>query len=252
MKITNLSQIQSNSVYSTDKKIPIKSNQSHLREAYLYSKESVQTSELLCNYTPNEVGMKSNVNLVSFKGSRSLNTPNWDIIPTKGMKVPPQDVLISQIKALAEKSVRNTNRNAIEGFHYESNKLHAQYISSVSPDRKTLHKQAMQAIKKFESEETKQVGERTLLDYLIKHDNIQTETNKSLVADGGMLRSTNNSLGGYEYDVVVGGITVLGTVNGQWSYGLTPAEKQKSNEFYQLYWSFVDEAENDLKNEASN
>ncbi|MFB7159714.1 hypothetical protein [Lysinibacillus sp. NPDC056232] len=246
MKITNLSQIQSNPVYSMNKNNSIKSDQSHLTEEYVYSKESVQTSELLCNYTPNEVGMKSDVNLVSFKGSRSLNTPNWDIIPTKGMKVPPQDVIISQLKALAEKYVRNTNRNAIEGFHYEKNKLHAQYISSVSPDRKTLHKQAMQAIKKFESEETTQIGPRTLVDYLIKHDNIQTETNKSLVASG-MLRPINNSLGGYEYDVVVGGITVLGTVNGQWSYGMTPAEKQKSDEFYQLYWSFVDEAKNELE-----
>ncbi|KOS62150.1 hypothetical protein FJQ98_17685 [Lysinibacillus agricola] len=246
MKITNLSQIQSNPVYSTNKNNHIKSDQSHLTEAGVYSQESVQTSELPCNYTPNEVGMKSNVNLVSFKGSRSLNTPNWDIIPTKGMKVPPQDVLISQLKALVEKSMRNTNRDAIEGFHYEKNKLHAQYISSVSPDRKTLHKQAMQAIKKFESEETTQIGEMTLVDYLIKHDNIQTETNKSLVA-GGVLRPSINSLGGYDYDVVVGGIKVMESVNGQWSYGLTPAEKQKSDEFYQLYWSFVDEAENDLK-----
>ncbi|WP_068985584.1 hypothetical protein [Lysinibacillus xylanilyticus] len=251
MKITNLSQRQSNPVYSTNKNNPIKSDQPHLREAYVYSKESVQASELLCNYTPNEVGMKSDANLVSFKGSRSLNTPNWDIIPTKGMKVPTQDVIISQLKALAEKYVRNTNRNAIEGIHYEKNKLHAQYISSVSPDRKMLHKQAMQAIKKFESEETKQIGQRTLVDYLIKHDNIQTETNNSLVA-GGMVRPIINSLGGYDYDVADGGIKVLGSVNGQWSYGMTPAEKQKSDEFYQLYWSFVDEAENDLKNEASN
>lgn len=142
MKITNLSQIQSTPVYSTNKSNPIKSAPSHLTGAFVYSKESVQTSELLYNYTPNEVGMQSNVNLIA---SRSLNTPNWAIIPTKGMKVPPQDVLISQLKALVEKSARNINREAIEGFHYEKNKLHAQYISSVSPDRKTLHKQAMQA-----------------------------------------------------------------------------------------------------------
>ena len=42
------------------------------------------------------------------------------------------------------------------------------------------------------------------MDYLIKHDNIQTETNNSLEA-GGMLRPSINSLGGYNYDVVVGG-----------------------------------------------
>jgi len=244
MKVTILSQIQSNPLYSTNKNNPIKSDQSHLTKAYEYSKESVQTSELLYNYTPNEVGMKANVNLIA---SCSLNTPNWDIIPTKGMKVPPQDVLISQLKALVEKSVRNTNQDAIEGFHYELNKLHAQYISSVSPDRKTLHKQAMQAIKKFESEETTQIREMTLVDYLIKHDNIQTETNKSLAAGGGMVRPSINSLGGYDYDVVVGGITVLGSINGQWHYGTTPAEELKSKEFYQLYWAFVDEAKNNLK-----
>ncbi|MEY9973830.1 hypothetical protein ABH966_004230 [Lysinibacillus sp. RC46] len=244
MKVTNLSQIQSNPLYSTNKNNPIKSDQSHLTKAYEYSKESVQTSELLYNYTPNEVAMKANVNLIA---SRSLNTPNWDIIPTKGMKVPPQDVLISQLKALVEKSVRNTNRDAIEGFHYEKSKLHAQYISSVSPDRKTLHKQAMQAIKKFESEETTQIREMTLVDYLIKHDNIQTETNKSLAAGDGMVRPSINSLGGFDYDVVVGGITVLGSTNGQWHYGTTPAEELKSKEFYQLYWAFVDSAKNNLK-----
>lgn len=245
MKITNLSQIQSNPVHTTNENNLKKSEQSHLTEAYVYSKESVQTSKRLWNYTSNEIGMKSNVNLVSF-GSRSLNTPNWDIIPTKGMKVPPQDVLISQIKALAEKSVRNTKRKDIEGFNYEFNKLHSQYISTVSPDRKTLHKQAMRAIKNFESENTKKIGETTLVDYLIQHDNIQTETNKSLVA-GGMVRPSINSLGGYDYDVVVGGVMVLGSVNGQWGYGPTPAEEQKSDEFYQFYWSFIDEAKNNLK-----
>ncbi|MDM5248061.1 hypothetical protein [Lysinibacillus sp. G4S2] len=249
MKITNLSQIQSNPLYSTNKNNPIKSDQSHLTEAYVYSKESVQTSEPLWNYTPNEVGMQSNINLLSF-GSRSLNTPNWDVIPTKGMKVPPQDVLISQIKALAEKSVRNTKRNDIEAFNYVFKKLHTQYISSVSPDRKTLHKQAMKAIKKFEEEETKQVGEMTLVDYLNKQDNILTGTNKSLVA-GGMVRPIHNSLGGYDYDVVVGGITLLGSTYGQWHYGMTPAEELKSDEFHQFYWSFVDEAKNNLKFEAN-
>lgn len=165
MKITNLSQIQSKPKHTATKNNQQKSEQSYLTDAYVFSKESVQTSELW-NYTPNEVGLKSNVTLFSL-GSRSLNTPNWDIIPTKGMKVPPQDVLICQIKALAEKSVRNTKRNDIESFNYELDKLHSQYISSVSPDRKTLNKQAMRAIKKFESEETKPIGEMTLVDHLI-------------------------------------------------------------------------------------
>lgn len=67
------------------------------------------------------------------------------------------------------------------------------------------------------------------------------------MAGGMMVRPSINSLGGYDYDVVIGGIKVLVSRNGQWYYGLTPAEEQKSDEFYQLYWLFVDEAKNDLK-----
>lgn len=35
---------------------------------------------------------------------------------------------------------------------------------------------------------------------------------------------------------------VVGNINGQWGYGPAPAEEQKSDEFYQFYWSYVDEA----------
>lgn len=245
MKITDVSQKQFNPVNSTNKNNPIKSDQPHLTESYVYSKDSVRTSPL-CNYTPNEVGIKSNVDIVSFRRSSSLNPPNWDVIPTEGMKVPSEDVIISQLKELIENSIRNPNPNDIKNYNYQKSKLHAQYISSVSPDRKKLHKQAMQAIKEYESKERKYVGEMTLVDLLSKQDNIKTETDKSVVA-GGVLSPSISTSGGYHYDVIVGGVKLLETVNGEWTYGWTPAEKQKSDEFYRLNWLFVDEARNDLK-----
>lgn len=137
MKVTNSLQIQTTPVQSTYENNLKKSEQSHVTEAYV--KDSVQTANLLYNYTSNEVGVKSNVNLV---------------------------------KALAEKSVRDDKRLDRERLNYELNKLYTQ-----SPDQNTLHKPVMPAVIKLKPEETRPLGEMTLLNYLIEHDDIQIKTN---------------------------------------------------------------------------
>ena len=63
----------------------------------------------------------------------------------------------------------------------------------------------------------------------------------------GIIKPKQNSLGGYDYEVVVGGQTLLTSINGEWHYGLTPAEQHKKDEFNKIYWSFVDQAKNELK-----
>lgn len=208
------------------------------------------------NYSPNEVGRKSNINSVS-SILNSCHLPNWDLISTKGMNVLPYDELIIQLKAVAAKTAlavqtgQSTSYEEIEANQMQMNKLLTQYLSSVSPDRKALHKQAMQAIKKFESGEKEiliPLGEQTLVNYLTKMDVLIKDTDKVIpLSNGGFANPIINSLGGYDYDVKVGGQTLLENSNGRWHDGETPAEEQKMKEFYQLYWSFVDEAKNDLK-----
>ncbi|TKI71517.1 hypothetical protein FC756_05285 [Lysinibacillus mangiferihumi] len=251
MKITTLSQIQSKPIYKTNTNYEKKDDQSRLAEKYEFQKENPNTSPSLWNYTKNEVGKTSHINTVSL-GLNSLYTPNWNVIPTKGMKIPSQDELINQIKAVATRTAiaaKSALRNADEStaINIQIEKLLAQYISPVSPDRKTLHQQAMNAIKKHGSENRMlPLGERSLVDYLNKKDNITIETNKPL-SGGGIVSATMNSLGGYDYDVTIAGHTLLESVNGKWHYGLTPAESIKKKEFYQIYWSFVDEAKKELK-----
>lgn len=250
MKVTTLSQIQSKPIYKTNKNYKKKEDQSRLAEKYEFQKENPNTAPSLWNYTKNEVGKTSNINTVSL-GLNGLYTPNWNVIPTKGMKIPSQDELINQIKAVATRTAiaaKSALRNADEStaINIQIEKLLAQYISPVSPDRKTLHQQAMNAIKKHGSENRMlPLGDPSLVDYLNKKD---IETNKSLsLSGGGIVSPTMNSLGGYDYDVTIGGHTLLESVNGKWHYGLTPAESIKKQEFYQIYWSFVDEAKKELK-----
>ncbi|MGE7094319.1 hypothetical protein ACQKII_23390 [Lysinibacillus sp. NPDC048646] len=253
MKISTLSQIQPKPVYTRNHNNEKKDEQAPLVETYEFSKKNAETSTSLWNYTANEVGKTSKLNTVSLRPN-SLNTPNWDVIPTKGMNTPPQDELINQIKEVARRTAlaaKSARRNADEStaINMQIEKLLAQYISPVSPDRKALHQQAMKAIKKHEPENNMlPLGDPSLVDYLNKMDNMTTETNKSLsLSGGGIVRPTMNSLGGYDYDVIVGGHTLLASVNGKWHYGLTPAESMKEKDFYQMYWSFVDEAKNELK-----
>lgn len=225
-------------------------------ESYNLQNTNSQWMTSIRNYSPDEVGRKSNIDSIS-TGPYSLHSPNWDLIPTKGMDVLRYDELIKQLKEIARKTAlavqpgQLTSYEEIAANRMHMNKLLAQYISSVSPDRKTLHKEAMQAIKKFESEEKEKpapLGELTLTNFLLKMDDLIKDTDKIMpLSNGGMVSPIINSFGGYDYDVKVGGQTLLGSSNGKWHYGATPAEEQKTKEFYQLYWSFVDEAKNDLK-----
>ncbi|MEC1178236.1 hypothetical protein P9B03_07045 [Metasolibacillus meyeri] len=242
MKITNFSQIQSNPVNTTNQTNKKKDNQTHLTEAYIPTTKSTQSDDLLWNYTPHEVGKPATIKTASM-GLNNLAQPDWDVIPTKWKQVPPQDELIAQIK-------ETVTRNILDGKSTPTRQVSiflAQYISPVSPDREALHQQAMKAIKKFEAEEkATPLGELSLVTYLNNMD-FGIEKNIAMSADGA-IKPAMNSLGGYDYEVVVGGQTLLTSTNGHWDYVMTPAEQQKRDEFYKIYWSFVDQARNELKN----
>lgn len=254
MKITNFSQMQSTSINTTSNDIKKKNNQTHLTETYIPTNKSAQTDNSIWNYSRHEIGKQTNVKTASMYFN-NLATPDWDVLPTKGKQGPSQDELIEQIKALAMRTAKAANapthRNSNESYAIDRQFaiLLAQYISPVSPDRQALHQQAMKAIKQFEAEEKENstpLGEISLVTYLNKMD-WGIEKTIAMSTDG-IIKPKQNSLGGYDYEVVVGGQTLLTSINGEWHYGLTPAEQHKKDEFHKIYWSFVDQAKNELKN----
>ncbi|KOY82801.1 hypothetical protein I6G82_12650 [Lysinibacillus macroides] len=236
MKITSLSQLETKPVYTTAKHQQ-KERSAYGTETYSHS----QAANPLSNYTPNEVGKQATVQSAPLY-LNNLATPDWDIIPTKGKQAPPPDELIAQMKDIVLKNVLADKTTPIRQIEV----LLAQYISPVSPDRKALYQKAMKAIKQFEAEKKENatpLGELSLVTHLNNMD-FGTEKNIAMSANG-IIKPVMNSLGGYDYEVVVGGQTLLTSTNGNWDYVMTPAEQQKRDEFYKIYWSFVDQARNE-------
>ncbi|MFJ7953591.1 hypothetical protein ACIQZG_18980 [Lysinibacillus sp. NPDC096418] len=211
-------------------------------ENYIPKRTDSQGMASIRNYSPNEVVSNSNINS-NLPRLNSLSTPNWYLIPTKGMTILPNDELITQLKALAG---QHTSYEELDPNNMQINKLLIRYTSSVSPDRKALYKEARHAIEKFESEKKEKLtpfGELTLVYFLMKMEGLIKDTDKvKLLSNGGTVSPIANSFGGYDYDVKAGGQTLLRSSNGKWQYDATPSEDQKTKEFYQMYWSFVDEA----------
>lgn len=107
---------------------------------------------------------------VSFNNIDSIKAPNWEITPYKGMQTPSKDELIKQIKDLATKRAEAVTPSDFAYVNYQEEKLSAQYVSSVSPDRKTLYNEAVQTIKGQKNNKGNFEGQKTLIDYLNEKD----------------------------------------------------------------------------------
>lgn len=177
---------------------------------------------------------------ISFNNSSSINAPNWELVPHKGMQTPSKDELIKQIRDLSAKRSKAVTDNDFASLNVQEAKLSAQYISSVSPDRKTLYHEAAQAIRSQKQNKNYSEGEKTLVDYLNEHDGVRNNLKNgkpSSLSSGGSITPIYNSRGSYDYDVSVGGNVVLSSNQGLggWTFTLTPAELQKKNEFNQIF-----------------
>jgi len=176
---------------------------------------------------------------ISVNNSDTIKAPNWEVIPYKGMQTPSKDELIKQIKDLATKSAEVVTVGDSAYVNYLEEKLSAQYLSSVSPDRKTLYKEAIQTIKHQKQNKGNFQGEKTLVDYLNENDDIDSLKNgePSPLSSGGSITPIWNSRGGYDYDVSVDKNTVLSSNQGLggWTFTMTPAELQKQNEFNKIF-----------------
>lgn len=164
-----------------------------------------------------------------------LNVPNWSVIPTKNMQVPSDKELISKIKELAKKEAVAKTSKDYEAIETERKKLNAQFLSKVSPDRKALYKDAEKEINnicsKNNNKKVKPLGELNLLEILMR------DKKEIKLKSGGTFDAKYNSKGGYDYDLKVNNMVVLGSINGNWTYSLTPSEQVRQDEFNKIYYN---------------
>lgn len=176
---------------------------------------------------------------IRFNHHDAIRAPNWELIPYKGMQAPSQDELIKRIKDLAAKRAEAVTDIDFAYVNHQEAALSAQYLSSVSPDRKTLYKEAVQTLRGQKQNKGNSEGEKTLIDYLTEKDGVVSLKNGKPypLSSGGSITPICNSRGGYGYDISVGGNIVLSSSQGLggWTFTMTPAEMIKKNEFNTIF-----------------
>lgn len=188
--------------------------------------------EPLWRYSVKEVKTSISLNITSLG---TFKQPNWNIIPTKGMQTPSQDELVAQIQALAKNKPDSVTGSEQEWQHFWQTKnfLRVQYLSAVSPDRKALHAEAMDVVKKLEEQQPKHTRPLTLVDYLTIQDlklSIDAAQNQNAT-----VTPVHKTGGGYEYMIGTGEDTLMSSHNGQWYYSKTPLEQIQQDEFNQIF-----------------
>jgi hypothetical protein len=89
------------------------------------------------------------------------------------MKAMSEADIIKELQYLAEKTKITKSKGdsaALERIDNRKNVLRTQYISSASPDRKTLFEQAKRTLNNDQQKLGKFMGEMNLVNFLIEHD----------------------------------------------------------------------------------
>ena len=154
-------------------------------------------------------------------GSR-VKPPDWENIAHEGMDRPSEsefDKLIDDLaKELAE-ATKNKDYDKYNELVKQKDKLYAQYISKVSPDRKTLAEEAMKipgfgAMNIDHWEENKNDKNLTLLDYLDRKDGVSYKLGREgvnrherysvqLKTDGGSVTTSGSGIDPPYYDIYI-------------------------------------------------
>lgn len=165
--------------------------------------------------------------------------PNWSYIPSAGKSRKSKQEFVSEIKELAKKAAMASNKTESEYVANQVIQLNAEYLSDVAPDRKRLYQQAKNAMRNQSGKTNCHgVGELTLLDFLeaAKGRESNLAEKSFALAGGGILRCPILTGGGYGAEISFQGAKVLSNTGYGWSYEMTPAELEKKNEFYSIYW----------------
>lgn len=173
--------------------------------------------------------------------STSGISPDWSVIPSSGMNRRSDQEIISDIKRLASVQLNTSDKTELKLINDQKIKLQAEYISDVSPDRKSLYREAKKTIKKEGlSEKSQAVGEKGTLLYYLNRDS-RTNTDKDLaskrfpVSGGAYVNFPALTTGGYGVNVFFQGKRVLSNLGNGWAYEMTQDEWKKGQEFNALY-----------------
>ncbi|QOX63248.1 hypothetical protein FRZ06_07755 [Anoxybacterium hadale] len=167
---------------------------------------------------------------------------NWDVIPHKGMARPTEqefDVLMNDLaKALAEARAEKDDAK-YKSLSLTKEKVYAQYLSAVSPDRKALVKDASQVINGGTRNHQRKKSEepKNLIDFLNIRDgfvkstsegrfSITLKTGTTIIASGSDLQPNTFELKESEF-----GPSVMGYNPNGWAWTATPQERVLSSRF---------------------
>ncbi|QOR34873.1 hypothetical protein IMX26_15640 [Clostridium sp. 'deep sea'] len=167
---------------------------------------------------------------------------NWSIVPHKTMKTPKRDKLLKQIEQVAQKRAQLKSNDNFNQVNYEEERLRSQYISTVSPPRKTLLKQVNTVLKRYKTEKKEPLGYKTLISFLTKTS--KSDKSTKLTAT---IEPIINTISGYDYNVRFEGNIVLSSIKGQWLCVLTPEELKKSHEFNRIFDNAVEKFKQNTK-----
>ena len=94
------------------------------------------------------ISLNSVANGVKNVTSATLATgqPNWSYIPSAAKQTKTQTEFITEIKELARNAATVTNKVDKDSIDRQLLQLRAEYLSDVSPDRKSLYQSAENAI----------------------------------------------------------------------------------------------------------
>ncbi|WP_349673150.1 hypothetical protein [Lacrimispora sp.] len=169
------------------------------------------------------VSRRSGVQYKSFSLTSKASAPDWERIPHKGMERPSEaefNVKIDELaKGLAEARLQNDSIQ-YENLSLEGDKLRAQYISAVSPDRKSMVKDATEMMKQAKAGRTDPDASMNLIDYLNKKEGIE------VVHSGSDLQPDT-----FELKESKMGQVVMGYTSGNWYHVNTPQEQAMQQTF---------------------
>ena len=188
------------------------------------------------------ISKMSGISNQSFSQSSKVSSPDWEKIPHKGMERPSEAEFDGKIDALAKELAKaryHDNKSQYESLSAAGDKLRAQYLSLVSPDRKTMAKEASEVMKQSRSNTGNKETDKplNLIDYLNKKDGIGEygENGRSSKASksGTTVVFTGNDLQPDTFEIKgsKAGQTVMGYASGNWYHVNTPQEQSMQKSF---------------------
>lgn len=179
------------------------------------------------------------------------SSTNWNLIPTKGMTTKSKEELKKKIESLAAQEATATSKEELSSIMFQVEKLRTQYISTASPNRKQLFKDAASLIDKKSTSYDNGNSNRNLLDYLMKEDSqgnkLKNDVPQSI--GNGNVTAIGNSAGGSDYLISVGNEQVMriDTYHNKVTYVATSAEQKLNEEFNSIFFKVKNAVKNGTK-----